>query len=739
MKENNKISGFLCTRYLKALVLLVIAMQLLTEPVTAQDEMDVVKDSWLEFTDARNSLYHYFSEKACLMLRERADKISGITTLEQWKQRQNYIRETMNDLIGPYPLKTPLNAKIVRTVEKQYFRIEHIVFESQPGFYVTSSLFIPTGLKRRNKAPAVVYCSGHTTEGYRSPVYMHVIQNLVRKGFIVFAFDPVGQGERLEYYDPATGSSIVGGPTKEHSYPGAQAFITGSSQALYMIWDGIRAVDYLLTRKEVDPLRIGITGRSGGGTQSAYIAAVDDRILAAAPENYITNFTRLFQSIGPQDAEQNISKLIVNGLDHPDFLIVRAPKPAMMITTTRDMFSIQGARETRDEVSGIYNTYGAGENFYMVEDDAPHESTVKNRESMYAFFQKFLNNPGSPADLETEVLAMEELRVTPTGQVSTSYSGETVYSLNYKRLQMLMKNLDNLRENPEIFYTGLLKSAESISGYRKPDDPGDPVFTGRIKKDGYSVEKYFIGRKDGYIIPYLLFKPEKPGNRIMIYLDPEGKKNASVAGGNIEMIVRKGIAVLAPDLLGTGEMGSGDFEGDANFEGSSHNLWYASILTGRSIAGINASDVAMLVRLLIKENPGSEIIGFASREMSPVLLHSAAFNPEIQSVILQEPYSSYRSIVGTRFYNPSFIHSTVFGALEKYDLPDLAATLAPRRLLIFNPTDGNGSIENAEEINRDMELIRSRYGHLNAENKLTIISSSKNSANFIEKLEDIFL
>lgn len=735
MKRSEKAFEFFNSAGLKAIVMMVFIIGIVTRPVMAQNELDVVRGSWLEFTDARNSLYHYLSEKAYGLLKERKLQISGITTLEQWKCRQDYIRETMNKLIGPYPSKTPLNAKVIRSIEKPNFKIEHIVFESQPGFYVTSSLFIPAGLKKNDKAPAVIYCSGHSAEGYRSPVYIHVIQNLVRKGFVVFAFDPVGQGERLEYYDPASGSSLVGGPTKEHSYPGAQAFITGSSQALYMIWDGIRAVDYLITRREVDPSRIGITGRSGGGTQSAYIAAVDDRILAAAPENYITNYRRLFQSIGPQDAEQNISKMIVSGLDHPDFLIVRAPKPTMIITTTRDIFSIQGARETRDEVSKIFNSYGAGENFYMVEDDAPHESTVKNRESMYAFFQKFLNNPGSPADLETEVLKNDELRVTPTGQVSTSYKGETVYSLNLKRLKILTDKLDNLRGSPEIFYPEVLKSVESLTGYRKPEDPVDPVFTGRILRDGYSIEKYFIGRKDGYIIPYLLFRPEVPVKRRMIYLDPDGKENASVAGGPIEKIVGKGIAVLAPDLLGTGEMGSGDFEGDANFGGSSHNLWYASILTGRSITGINAEDVAMLVRLILKENQGSEIIGFARREMCSVLLHAAALNPEIQTIVLDEPYSSYRSIVNCRLYNPLFIPSTVFGALEKYDLPDLAASLAPRRLLLIDPTDGNGSKENRKDIDRDMERVQK--GYRKAENQLTIIYSSEHSGSFTKKLEGI--
>ena len=198
-----------------------------------------------------------------------------------------------------------------------------------------------------------------------------------------------------------TGKSIVGGPTTEHSYPGTQAFITGSSQARYMIWDGIRAVDYLLTRKEVDPERIGITGRSGGGTQSAYIAAMDDRIYAAAPECYITTFTRLLQTMGNQDAEQNLFNEISRGIDHGDLLAVRAPRPALMITTTRDIFSIQGAMETEKEVSLIYKAYGRASDFGRAEDDTSHASTRKNREAMYAFFQKHLKNPGSPKDEPT--------------------------------------------------------------------------------------------------------------------------------------------------------------------------------------------------------------------------------------------------------------------------------------------------------------------------------------------------
>jgi hypothetical protein len=689
--------------------------------VYAQNELDVIRNNWLEYSDAPNSLYHHISGQAYDLLAQRSLKIDGLKTLSDWQLRQKMISETLLDIVGPFPGKTPLNAKITRIVEKDSFRVEHIVYESQPGFFVTSSLFIPGGLKKRSKAPAVIYCSGHSENGYRSDVYQHVILNLVKKGFIVFAFDPVGQGERLEYYDPATKKSIVGGPTTEHSYPGTQAFITGSSQARYMIWDGIRAVDYLLTRKEIDPLRIGITGRSGGGTQSAYIAAMDDRIYAAAPECYITNFTRLLQTIGNQDAEQNFYNGIIRGTDNGDLLLVRAPKPALMITTTRDIFSIQGAKETEKEVSGIYKAYGKADNFGRVEDDFPHASTKKNRESMYAFFQKHLNNPGSSEDEPVKILTAEEIQVSATGQVSTSYKGETVFSLNCKEAEKLSVELQLSRNDLSRHLPEVLKSAKKLSGYQEPSDIGDPIFTGRFQREGYVIEKYFLKGEGNYVIPYLLVIPAKSNNKAIIYLHPSGKSVEASVGGEIDWFVSNGFTVLAPDLIGVGEMGPGVFQGDAFIEGDSHNIWYASMLIGRSIVGIRAGDVVRLTKLLKKSTAITGIYGVARKEMAPVLLHAAAFDQSIMRIALIEPYSSYRSIVMNHFYNSSFISGVVPGALKAYDLPDLAASLAPRKLVMAGVTDGYGKNTDTESINKDLAIIGIAYQAKNAEGQLKIV------------------
>src|SRR5262249_4328291 len=161
----------------------------------------------------------------------------------------------------------------------------------------------------------------------------------------------------------------------------------------YFTWDAIRAIDYLVSRPEVDPNRIGVTGISGGGTQTSYVAAIDDRVLAAVPACYLCGFQRLFESIGPQDAEQNFTGGVAGGLDPAGLLEVRAPKPTLVVATTRDFFSIQGARETVKEAHRAFEALGAADRLDMVEDDHGHGYTARNRQAIYAFFQKYLSLP----------------------------------------------------------------------------------------------------------------------------------------------------------------------------------------------------------------------------------------------------------------------------------------------------------------------------------------------------------
>ena len=428
-------------------------------PLKSQVDVNLF-DYWQYYSDAENSLFKYFCSAGFQQLEERKMLVDKLQTKGDWIKRQEDVRKELLDIIGPFPEKTPLNIKVTGIIQREGYRVEKLIYESLPGYYVTSALFIPENIE--GQAPAILNPIGHSTMSFRRDIYQHTIINLVKKGFIVLTYDQIGQGERLQYYEADSGKSRFGS-TQEHSYPGAQCFLSGYSPAKYFIWDGIRGIDVLLSRKEVDPERLGLTGLSGGGTSTAFIGAIDDRILAAAPECFITNFNYLLKSRGPQDAEQNLFQFIYRGLDHPDLIEARAPRPTLISSNTRDFFSIQGARKTFQEAGKAFKALGAEGNLQMTEENHEHGFTRKNREAIYAFFQKHLNNPGDATDYEVEAIPVEEFWVTETGQLATSLKGETIYSLNKELVEKQVAELESRRSSmnehlsmvPAVSYTHL--------------------------------------------------------------------------------------------------------------------------------------------------------------------------------------------------------------------------------------------------------------------------------------------
>lgn len=656
-------------------------------PVPARSDLNAIS-GWMHFKAAPDALYRYLSGQAYALLEQRNQRVKELKTSNEWKAQQVAVRQTLMDMVAPLPARTPLNARIVRTIEKSDYRIEHIIFESQPGFFVTSSLFLPRNAPQ--KAPVVLYCSGHSPSGYRGG-YTRTILNLVKKGFIVFAWDPIGQGERLQYLSQS-GKSILGVGTREHAYMTVQAMLTGSSLTRHVVWDGIRAVDYLLTRPEVDGARFGATGRSGGGFQSLYIPAFDDRIYATAPENHVTNSIRILQKIGPRDGEQNLFHMFARGIDHPDLLSVRAPKPTLIIATANDIFNIDGTRETVREAMIPYRVFGGGDNLILIEDIAGHQSTTQNNETMYAFFQKHLKNPGSAKTEAVELPSNDEMRVTETGQVGSAFKVETVPDLTRKTAEQLSAELRAAFNAGRLTPEQVVESAKRQTGYRSPNLEDRSVLTGSARREGYVVERYFLKGEGDYPIPYVLMVPAKPNGRAILYLHPQGKASEGGRGGEIEWLVNQGYKVLAPDLIGIGEVGPGDSSGEKDFvhranTGVSYRTWYAGMFIGRSVLGVRASDVVKLSYVL-KGEGATEVIGVARGALGPVLLHAAAFDDAITRVALLDAPASYRALATTTMYAPHFIETFVPGALRTYDLPYLTASLSPRPVLLHNPLDG---------------------------------------------------
>jgi dienelactone hydrolase len=667
-------------------------------PLFSQIDVDLF-EYWKFHSDVENSMYKTSAELAFQQLEQRESTIAGLNTREEFLNRQSEVQEKLTRIMGPLPQKTPLNATITGVIKKNDYRVEKILFESMPQYYVTAALFLP--VPRKEKLPVVIYAAGHSANGFRSEVYQHVIINLVKKGFAVFAFDPVGQGERWQYLNQDD-SRRFNSSTIEHSYPGAQCYVSGYSPTRYFVWDAMRSIDYLLTRKEIDPERIGMTGRSGGGTQTAYAAAVDQRILAAAPECFITKMEYVLKSIGPQDAEQNLYNQISELLDHADLLEVRAPKPALMITTTGDYFSIQGARETFQEVQRFYGALDAVDQVHMVEDDAGHASTLKNREAMYAFFQESLMNPGNPEDIEVDIFPEQELWVTETGNVA-ELKGATLYTLNRDfTLQQLDERASGQTANQEQLKTTVAK----LSGFKFPKGFESAVFSGRVNHDEYAIEKYLLKGGGEYQLPMALFRPlQDRKSEAVLVLDDQGMKQVAT-GELVSALLGQGYTVLVADLPGIGSMGPGYLKGDAYLDNTSFNQWFAGILTGQSTVAMRAQDIIRMVRFLKSEVDGIETVSAISKgALGSELLHAGLFEPGIKRIGLINMFVSYADIALTPDYKPSFITSVVAGAIKAYDLPDLMASVAPGSLLVVNPLNAMGAVCNDEEIS---SLLNSR-------------------------------
>lgn len=706
------------------------------------ENLDVFQQ-WIKWNNPGSLLIHYMIRQAMEYYELRHKEISKLQTKADWLNRQAYVKGKLMESIGGLPERTPLNPKITGVIKKEGFRVEKLVYESMPGFYVTGCVFIPEKIK--GKAPAVLNVIGHNQEAFRADLYQLLILNLVKKGIIVLAIDPPGQGEHVQYFDPEINFSSVGYTVIEHSYFSNQCFLTGYSSAKYFIWDGIRGIDYLISRRDVDPSRIGVTGFSGGGTITSYVSAFDERVKVSVPCSWATWYERLLETKGVQDGESLFYHGLVNGLSFDDLIEVRAPKPTLMTAVSRDQYlNLQGARETLAEAGKAYAAFGMKDNLQLVEDDFMHWMTPEIRYRIYAFFMKHFNLAGDPSEEVVDFLKPEELKVTPTGQISTSYGGDMIFDVNKRLAEKLFMNLENSRKNADKHLAQVKSKAKELSGYIIPLNSDEGAFiNGRYQREGYTVGKYAIMGEGDYAVPILLFVPDDKAAKhpAIVYIHSAGKAAEAKPGAEIEKLVRKGYIVAATDVLGVGET--------KNTAARASKDAYTAVLIGRSVVGVQAADIVRVVNYLknLEEVDPSRIGAMALNEMCIPLIHAAAFEPSIKNVILIGSPVSYRDIVINRLYKIGLIRNEkggtnhpyevdfswgVAGALTAYDLPDLIAGMVPRKVVLARLK--NHALETASDslVNQEMSFPRSVYTSKGVAGNLNITSFSGNTGDLLD-------
>src|SRR5262249_51289389 len=341
----------------------------------------------------RKMLYRYELAEAQKLFDARRQAVAQLKTADDIAARQKLLKAKFLEALGGFPAKTPLNPQITGRIQKDDYAVEKVIYESRPNHHVTANLYLP--LKGKPPFPGVLVPCGHSANGKAAEAYQRACILMAKHGMAVLCYDPIGQGERIQLLDKL-GKPAIAGSTSEHSMVGVGALLVGKSTATYRIWDGIRSLDYLAARPEVDAKRLGCTGNSGGGTLTAYLMALDERIVCAAPSCYITSLERLFATIGPQDAEQNITGQVAFGMEHADYLTLPAPRPTLVCTATRDFFDIQGSWTTFREASRIYSKLGYGERVAMFEYDDTHGFSKPRREAAARWMARWLRSDLTP-------------------------------------------------------------------------------------------------------------------------------------------------------------------------------------------------------------------------------------------------------------------------------------------------------------------------------------------------------
>jgi len=472
--------------------------------------------------------------------------------------RQSLVRKAWIDSLGGFPAeKCPLNAKVTGVVKREGYRVEKVMFESRPNHHVTASVYVPENEKFSAPYPAVAVGCGHSSEGKMTFNYQRPGVIGARNGFVVIIYDPIDQGERCQRRGHKDLRRCPN-PCGEHNRVGYRAMLLGWNTAQFRIYDGMRAIDYLCERKDVDASKIAVTGHSGGGTESAYIMALDPRVKAACPSGFITSMRELALLCGPQDAEQKFFGQIVNGVNHLGMLMLRAGKCAEMpLTTHSDFFPFMGATDTRDKAREAFSALGIGDSFDFVHASGPHLWPESSQQAEYLWFRKHLKGEKSVwkgydpirdqkqnvgfayADNKTDcgLMGLKDRISSPTGCVIDLPGERTVYDLMRDELKRLDAKRETVSAATVAKLTGIRRGLTADSLYRR-----DFSIT-NAKASAVSVYR----NDDGLVIPLYVFRPQTKSSELPLMI-VSSETDSTKLSGKVEAELAKGRAVAVAEL-----------------------------------------------------------------------------------------------------------------------------------------------------------------------------------------------
>jgi dienelactone hydrolase len=633
----------------------------------------------IQYREYARCLPDYLAALAADAYARRNARVAALQSPAAIRDYQAWARRTFLQLAGPLPERGPLKLRTAGVLDRPAYRVEKIVYESRPGLVVTANRYVPKA--GAPPYPGVLFHMGHATNGKSYGPYQRCCQGLAQLGYLVLAFDPMGQGERTNYPRPGNWLTRLSADN-EHTVPGRQMLLVGETATGMQLWDAIRSLDVLAEDPRVDPKRLASTGQSGGATLTMMLAAADDRLAAAAvcsgnTENFAT--VPFFSPGSTDDAEQDLVGSGPLAFDRWDLLWPFAPKPLLIAVSARDFFgtyspSYEASR--REEFPKLARAFPT-DALKFVDTPLPHGLTYSLRVDVYNWFERHLKQSSRtiteepPTAPETD----EALWCGPSGNTTRDFDGKTPFGLLNERA----RSIQTPDRVPDL--RAVLRMDAPMSG--KLD------VRGATRYRDCEIHAIEVNSAPKVWCPAWLFLPKQQWTKLLVILEPNGRNGRWHEGELYDQLAGSGVAVCAADVRGVGDLEPQFSPGAAGYERShqaEEDYAWAGLILGRPLVGQRVTDVIAIVDALARQYPQARIAVAARDKMTVPALCAAALEPRIASVYLAHPLASWRSLTESETYSYP-LANFVPDVLRVTDLPQIARSIAPRPVTVSDAWD----------------------------------------------------
>ena len=652
-------------------------------------------------------LQEYYVARSREMMAKRATLRAAIKTPAQVMKLCDEVRQKLRACFGSLPERTPLNARITGKVERVAYTIEKLIYESRPNYPVTANLYVPKN--KAGKLPAVLAPCGHTRNGKAEPKYQEYARNLARQGYLVLMYDPPAQGERFEYADKP-GEPTVQWGVVSHIVAGNQMTLLGKNFALWEAWDGIRGLDYLLSRAEVDPKRVGLTGNSGGGTQTTWLNVLDDRFTMVAPNCFATRYLNNLENEEAQDIEQIVPGMLAAGCDMADFYIAQLPRPTHFGGEQNDFFDVRGVRGVYEEVKRLYSIVGKGDDVEMYIGPETHGYNKGAREAMYKFFNRHAGVTASTAEPDVPPEKDETLQVTETGQMTSLGAKRTFdfISAEARQLYAQRKRLSGKALTDELTKLLALPARTVPPNYRIVRDRR---ISPEMREYGYLIETEQFNGANVFAMLHVIPKPGPqyffPNNKTATLYVPHLSSLEDIVTGKAPALA-DGELQLALDVRGMGEMTARLHKetSDDFFSPYGTDYFYSTLamMWNESHCGRRVHDLLATLDLFAAN--GCQEMHLVGRSIGAITaMFAALLHPLVKQVTLHNALLSFHELTqDDRYQWP--LSTMPYGVLPRLDLPDCLRELAAtKRLTVVDPWNSRMQLWNRDKLARHLESL----------------------------------